>query len=131
VAVKRVGDLSYRVTFGADGDPRALAITYSTVLGPVPVAVWRDDVQPELEKEGGFQRIGEIRATTYQGHKAADMEWFTDAGGEKTRTFGRGFLLGGGRGYSLRWTTPAADWADSADRQALDTFLRTFRVPSG
>ncbi|MGW2516743.1 serine/threonine-protein kinase [Streptomyces sp. NPDC001617] len=127
---KRVGDLSYRVTFGADGDPRTLAVTYSTVLGPDPVAVWRDDVQPELEREGGFQRIGEIKATTYQGHKAADMEWFTVADGKKTRTFGRGFLLGGGHGFSLRWTTPAADWEDSANRQALDTFLRTFRVPS-
>ncbi|MET7476084.1 protein kinase [Streptomyces sp. NPDC005648] len=128
---RRVGDLSTRVTFGADGDPRTLAITYSTILGPDPVAVWRDDVQPELEREGGFQRIGDIRATTYQGHKAADMEWFTVADGEKTRTFGRGFLLGGGRGFSLRWTTPAADWEDSANRQALDTFLGTFRVLSG
>ncbi|MFF4804960.1 serine/threonine protein kinase [Streptomyces sp. NPDC001351] len=131
VHTSRVGDLSTRVTFGADGDPRTLAITYSTVVGPDPVAVWRDDVEPQLEKDGGFQRIGEIKATTYQGHKAADMEWLSDADGTRVRTFGRGFLLGGGRGFSLRWTTPAADWNDAANRQALDTFLRTFRVTSG
>ncbi|MCL6670281.1 protein kinase domain-containing protein [Streptomyces panaciradicis] len=127
---KRVGDLSYRVTFGAKGDPRSLAVTYSTVLGPDPVAVWRDDVEPELQKEGGYQRIGAIEATTYQGHKAADMEWYSDAGGVRTRTFGRGFLLGGGRGFSLRWTTPADDFGATANQQALKTFLRTFRVTS-
>jgi serine/threonine protein kinase len=130
VHTSRVGDLSYRVTFGADGDPRTLAVTYSTVVGPDPVAVWRDDVEPVLEKEDGFQRIGDIKATTYQGHKAADMEWLSEADGTRVRTFGRGFLLGGGRGFSLRWTTPAADWNDSANRQALDTVLRTFRVSS-
>lgn len=131
VATSRAGDLSTRVTFGADGDPRTLAVTYSTVVGPDPVAVWRDDVEPRLEKDDGFQRIGEIKATTYQGHKAADMEWLSEADGTRVRTFGRGFLLGGGRGFSLRWTTPAADWDNSANAQALDTFLRTFRVTSG
>ncbi|MFG2788012.1 protein kinase [Streptomyces sp. NPDC048419] len=131
VETQRAGDKSYRVTFGADGDPRALAVTYSTVVGPDPVAVWRDDVQPALAKEDGFRRIGTIRATTYQGHKAADMQWLTEADGTKVRTFGRGFLLGDGRGFSLRWTTPAADWNDSPNQQALQTFLRTFRTPSG
>lgn len=131
VDTRRAGDKSYRVTFGADGDARALAVTYSTVVGPDPVAVWRDDVQPVLEKEDGFRRIGAIRATTYQGHKAADMQWLAQAGGTRVRTFGRGFLLGGGRGFSLRWTTPAADWDAAANRQALQTFLRTFRAPSG
>ena len=123
----RVEDLSYRVFFGAKGDPRSLAITYSKVVGPDPVAVWRDDVEPELQKEAGYQRIGQIKATTYQGHKAADMEWLSEVDGTQVHTFGRGFLLGGGRGFSLRWTTPAADWEDSANQQALDTFLRTFR----
>jgi len=131
VDTTRVADLSYRVTFGAQGDPRTLAVTYSTVAGPDPVAVWRDDVEPELAKEDGFQRIGDIKATTYQGHRAADMEWLSDADGPQVRTFGRGYLLGGGRSFSLRWTTPATDWNDSANRQALDTFLRTFRASSG
>ncbi|MGI5451925.1 serine/threonine protein kinase [Streptomyces sp. CA-249302] len=126
----KVGDLSTRVTFGADGDPRTLAVTYSTVLGPDPVAIWRDDVEPGLEQDAGFKQIGEIKATTYQGRKAADMEWLSEDDGTQVRTFGRGFLLGGGRGFSLRWTTPAADWNDSANRQALETVLRTFRVES-
>jgi serine/threonine protein kinase len=130
VDTSRTGDLSYRVTFGADDDPRALAITYSTVVGPDPVAVWRDDVEPGLRKEDGFRRIGEIEATTYQGRKAADMQWLTDVDGTRVRTFGRGFLLGGSRGFSLRWTTPADDWNDAPNRQALQTFLRTFRTSS-
>lgn len=130
VDTSRAGDRSYRVTFGADDDPRALAVTYSTVVGPDPVAVWRDDVEPTLRTDDGFQRIGDIRATTYQGHKAADMQWLTDVDGNRVRTFGRGVLLGGGRGFSLRWTTPDADWNDSVNRQALQTFLRTFRPPS-
>ncbi|WP_030613609.1 serine/threonine protein kinase [Streptomyces fulvoviolaceus] len=126
----RQSDLAYRVTFGATGDPRTLAVTYSERVGADPVAVWRDDVEPGLKEEGAYERIGEIRATTYQGREAADMQWLSEVDGTQVRTFGRGFLIGEGRGYSLRWTTPAADWNDSANREALDTFLTTFRLPS-
>jgi serine/threonine protein kinase len=128
----RVADLAYRVILGKEGDPRTLAVTYSERVGPDPVAVWRDDVEPDLKQAGGdYQRIGEIRATTYQGLKAADMEWLADdSRGTRVRTFGRGFLIGESRSFSLRWTTPAADWNDSANREALDTVLRTFRQPS-
>ncbi|MGW3952038.1 serine/threonine-protein kinase [Streptomyces sp. NPDC004752] len=126
----RGGDLSYRVTYGPGGsDPRTLSVTYSERLGPDPVAVWRDDVQPGLERLGGFRRIGTIRATTYQGYEAADMEWLSGTGSERLRTFGRGFLIGGHRGYSLRFTTADGAWDSADSRSALDTFLRTFRVP--
>ncbi|WP_345586202.1 protein kinase domain-containing protein [Streptomyces prasinosporus] len=127
----RAADLAYRVTFGADGDPRTLAVTYSERVGSDAVAVWRDDVEPRLERSGGYERIGPIRATTYRGREAADMEWYAGAGDGRVRTFGRGFLLGGGRGFSLRWTTPAADWEEPASREALRTFLRTFRPGPG
>ncbi|MEU4873216.1 serine/threonine-protein kinase [Streptomyces sp. NPDC021608] len=126
----RGADHAYRVTFGASGDPRTLAVTYSENAGPDPVAVWRDDVEPNLRKADGFRRIGAIRATTYLGYKAADMEWVQNAADGPERTFGRGFLLGGHRSFSLRWTTPAEDFGAKADRQALDTFLRTFRPGS-
>lgn len=127
---ERQGDLAYRVTYGAAGDARTLAVTYSARVGPDPVAVWRDDVQPGLEKEDGFRRIGDIRATTYQGYKAADMQWLSDYDGSRIRTFGRGFLLGGHRGFSLRWTAPAADWDGSTNQRALETALRSFRPAS-
>ncbi|MFE6200822.1 serine/threonine protein kinase [Streptomyces sp. NPDC057838] len=127
----RQGDLAYRVVLGADGDDRTLAVTYSARVGPDPVAVWRDDVEPYLERSGGYDRIGEIRATTYQGREAADMEWTADDGQTRTRTFGRGFLLGGGRSFSLRWTAPDAGWKDGANQQALRTALATFRPGSG
>ncbi|MFF7794844.1 serine/threonine protein kinase [Streptomyces sp. NPDC007991] len=126
----RQGDLRYRVTFGADGDHRTLAVTYSEQVGPDPVAVWRDDVEPNLERSGDYRRIGEIRATTYQGREAADMEWTADADGTRVHTFGRGFLLGGGRSFSLRWTTPDADWEAKANQEALRTILKTFRPGS-
>ncbi|MDR6978933.1 hypothetical protein J2X68_005667 [Streptomyces sp. 3330] len=126
----RGADRAYRVTFGASGDPRTLAVTYSENAGPDPVAVWREDVEPGLKDDDGFRRIGAIEATTYQGYKAADMEWLVDVDGARVRTFGRGFLLGGHRSFSLRWTTPATDWGRSADREALNTFLRTFRPGS-
>jgi hypothetical protein len=45
-------------------------------------------------------------------------------------TYGRGFLLGGGRSFSLRWTTPDADWGDAANQEALRTFFKTFRPGS-
>ncbi|MFD8724534.1 serine/threonine protein kinase [Streptomyces sp. NPDC059629] len=124
----RAGD-AYRVTFGPGGDDlRTLAITYSTQAGPDPVAVWRDDVEPQLEKLPGYQRVGEIEATSYQGYKGADMEWLSGTGADRVHTFGRGFLLGGGRSFSLRITTPAAAWDDAADKLAMKTFLATFRV---
>ncbi len=126
----RQGDLAYRVVFGADGDDRTLAVTYSARVGPDPVAVWRDDVEPHLRRSGDYERIGGIRATTYQGREAADMEWTADGGGTRVHTFGRGFLLGGGRSFSLRWTTPDADWKDEANQKALRTVLATFRPGS-
>ncbi len=123
----RVPGGAYRVVFGTSGDPRTLAVTYSERAGADPVAVWRDDVEPGLERWGGYRRIGEIRATTYRGREAADMEWLTRDDGTRIRTFGRGFLLGGGRSFSLRWTTPAGDWDDTANERALAAFLGTFQ----
>lgn len=125
----RAQDQAYRVTFGPGGDdPRTLAVTYSTQAGPDPVAVWRQDVEPQLERLDGYQRIGAITATTYQGYRAADMEWLSGTGADRLHTFGRGFLLGGGRSYSLRITAPATDWNDTADELATKTFLTTFRA---
>ncbi|KOV75752.1 hypothetical protein ADL01_17365 [Streptomyces sp. NRRL WC-3618] len=125
----RPGNSAYRILFGADGDPRTLTITFSQQLrSSDPVAVWRDDVEPALSQADiGFQRIGVIRAATYRGRSSADMEWLSDFEGTRIRTLGRGFLVGENTGYSLRWTTPAADWNDTANRQALDAFFRTFR----
>ncbi|AIR96564.1 serine/threonine protein kinase [Streptomyces glaucescens] len=127
----RVPGLAYRVVLGADGDERTLTVTYSERIGPDPVAVWRDDVEPGLKGADGYRRLGAIQATTYRGREAADMEWVTTSGGTPVRTFGRGFLIGGGRGYSLRWTAPADTFGAPAGRRALDTVLRTFRTPSG
>lgn len=107
--------------------PRTLAVTYSRRAGADPVVVWRDDVEPGLARSDGYRRIGEIRSTTYRGRAAADMEWLVRDDGTRLRTFGRGFLLGGGRSFSLRWTTPAGDWDDSANERALAAFLGTFR----
>ncbi|MEV5955723.1 serine/threonine-protein kinase [Streptomyces sp. NPDC051987] len=133
---KRLGTqrdaVAYRITFGPGGDdPRTLAVTYSTKAGPDPVAIWRDEVEPSLEKLDGYRRIGEITATTYQGHRAADMEWLSGTGAGRVHTFGRGFLLGGGRSFSLRITAPAAAWDDAADELARKTFLATFRGSAG
>lgn len=126
---KRAADLAYRVIFSAEDDPRKLAVTYSERVGPDPVAVWRDDVQPGLEERSGFRRIGEIEATTYQGYEGADMQWLSEKDGTRVRTFGRGFLIAEHRGYSLRWTTPESDWDDPGNREALEVILRTFQVP--
>ncbi|WP_093906097.1 serine/threonine-protein kinase [Streptomyces sp. cf386] len=126
----RASDLAYRVVLGSADDPRTLAVTYSERVGPDPVAVWRDDVEPGLKGSGvGYERLGDIEATTYQGYEAADIQWLADIDDTRVRTFGRGLLIGEHRGYSLRWTTPEADWDDAGNREALDVVLRTFRVP--
>ncbi|MEU0119246.1 serine/threonine-protein kinase, partial [Streptomyces bobili] len=104
----RSGDLAYRVTFGAEGDPRTLAVTYSERVGPDPVAVWRDDVEPGLRRADGFERIGEIEATTYQGYEAADMEWGGGGGGGAGRPGGGGGAPGGQPPVSPRRTAPPA-----------------------
>ncbi|MFJ7339377.1 serine/threonine protein kinase [Streptomyces sp. NPDC101110] len=123
-------EAAYRVVFGAEGDDRTLAVTYSEQAGPDPVAVWRDDVEPNLKQADDYDRIGAIRATTYQGRRSADMEWTADVDGTRLHTYGRGVLLGGGRSFSLRWTTPDADWESAANQQALRTFFKTFRPDS-
>ncbi len=122
---------SYRITFGTGGSSPTLAVTYSEHAGPDPVAIWQDDVEPHLERLPGYQDVADAHATTYRGHKAADLEWLSGTGSARVHTFGRGFLLGGGRSFSLRFTTPAATWDDAANRLALKTFLATFREPRG
>ncbi|WP_317441608.1 serine/threonine-protein kinase [Streptomyces collinus] len=127
----RASGLVYRVTFGTrDGSP-ALAVTHSDRVGPDPAAVWRDDVEPQLKRLPGYQRVAGAVPTTYQGHRAADLEWLSGTGNARAHTFGRGFLLGGGQGFSLRFTTPAATWDGAANRLALRTFLGTFRPAGG
>ncbi|MFG2886217.1 serine/threonine protein kinase [Streptomyces sp. NPDC048297] len=106
-------------------------MTYSEGLGADPVAVWRDDVEPGLERLGGYHRVGAVRPATYRGHRAADLEWLSGTGAARVHTFGRGFLLDGGHGFSLRFTTRAADWDDAASQLTLKTFLETFREPKG
>ncbi|MEU7969289.1 protein kinase [Streptomyces sp. NPDC049097] len=121
---------TYRVTFGASGDPRTLTVTSGVRLAPDPVAVWQS-LEPSLKGTyAGYARLGDIRPVIYQGHKGADMEWLSTVDGVRVHTFGRGFLVGDGRGFSLRWTTPAADAGQAVDQQALKVFLRTFR-PTG
>ncbi|MFE2101068.1 serine/threonine protein kinase [Streptomyces sp. NPDC059468] len=124
-------DHAYRITFGTDADSPTLAVTYSEQAGPDPVAVWRDEVEPELARLPGYQRVGSIRATTYQGRRAADLEWLSGSGDARVHTFGRGFLLGGGRSFSLRFTTADKNWDDAGNRLALRTFLQTFRETGG
>ncbi|MER6566000.1 protein kinase [Streptomyces sp. NPDC001093] len=128
LATSRVSD-AYRVVFGRDGASPTLAVTHSEHVGPDPVAVWQEDVEPGLQRLPGYHRVGTVRATTYQGDRAADLEWLAGTGDERVHTFGRGFLTGGGDAFSLRFTTPAATWDDAANRLALRTFLQTFRVP--
>ncbi|WP_097256555.1 serine/threonine-protein kinase [Streptomyces sp. Ag109_G2-15] len=131
LSTDRGADHAYRIIFGTDADSPTLAVTYSEQAGPDPVAVWRDDVEPVLERLPGYHRVGTIRATTYQGHRAADLEWLSGSGTARVHTFGRGFLLGGGRSFSLRFTTPADSWDDATSRLALKTFLQTFRETKG
>jgi len=129
LATSRAPEHAYRVTFGTGHASPTLAVTYSERVGPDPVAVWRDEVEPALARLPGYHRIGTVRALTYRTHRAADLEWVAGSGAARTHTLGRGFLLGGGRGFSLRYTTPAADWGDAAGTIALKTFLGTFREP--
>ncbi|WP_322741000.1 serine/threonine-protein kinase [Streptomyces hygroscopicus] len=130
VRTEKAAEGTYRVTFGASGDPRSLTVTYSVHLGTDPVAVWQA-LEPSLRQTyTGYQRVGDIRAVTYQGYPGADMVWLSTVDGVRVRTFGRGFLVGDDRGCSLRWTTPAADAQSTANKQALDVFLGTFRPPS-
>jgi serine/threonine protein kinase len=130
VRTESSADGSYRVTLGANGDPRTLVVTHSTQLTSDPVAVWRE-VDASLRGDSiAYERLGDIRTVTYQGYRGADMEWLSTTGGVRERTFGRGFLIGDHEGFSLRWTTPAADWDTTANRAAQATFLRTFKGTS-
>jgi hypothetical protein len=96
-------------------------------LGPDPVAIW-EALEPSLKDTyTGYTRVGDIRPVTYQGRMGADMEWLSTVDGVRVHTFGRGFLTGDDRGYSLRWTTPVTDAGSAENQRALDVFLRSFR----
>jgi serine/threonine protein kinase len=127
VRTEKGAEGTYRVTFGASGDPRTLAVTSSVPSSTDPAAIWQG-LEPSLDSTyANYSRVGDIRAVTYQGYKGADMEWLSTVNGVRVRTFGRGFLIGDDRGFSLRWTTPATDAGNTANQQALKVFLRTFR----
>lgn len=121
---------TYRVTFGASGDPRTLAVTSSVTSSTDPVAIWQSQESSLKSAYANYARVGDIRPVTYQGHRGADMEWLSTVDGVRLSTFGRGFLTGGDRGFSLRWTRPAAQAGSAADQRALREFLRTFS-PTG
>lgn len=124
-------DGSYRVAFGASGDPRTLVVTHSLRLDPDPAANWAA-LEPGLRRSyAGYRRLGAIWAVTYRGLPGADMQWLATDGTARTRTFGRGVLLDGHSGYSLRWTTPRTAYDKAGNRRALDRILRTFRFPDG
>ncbi|MET8953688.1 serine/threonine protein kinase [Streptomyces sp. NPDC004393] len=127
----RAAQDTYRVTFGASKDPRTLTVTAGVNLGDDPVAVWQNLETSLKSTDEDFARVGTVRAVTYQGYPGADMVWLSTVDGVRLRTYGRGFLTGGGRGFSLRWTTPAADADSKADQQTLDAILRSFRTTSG
>ncbi|MFD0392538.1 hypothetical protein ACFQ3Z_06120 [Streptomyces nogalater] len=76
----RVGGLAYRVISGRSGGTPTLAVTYSERVGPDPVAVRREDVEPEPARLPGYRRIGAVRATAYLGRRAAALEWLAGPG---------------------------------------------------
>jgi hypothetical protein len=121
----------FHIKFAAEGDDRNLIVTFGKGPEQDPVEGWKRLV-PTIEKlYPGFQRIDGIRRVDYRGWKAADMEWSTAVGKDRLRTLGRGFLVGGGRGFSIRWTTPAHDWNASENKQALRIFLSSFEQTGG
>lgn len=116
----------FHIKFAAKGDDRNLVVTFGKGPEEDPVDGWRRLI-PTIEKlYPGFQRIDDIRRVDYRDWEAADMEWSTAVGQDRLRTFGRGFLVGGGRGFSIRWTTPAHDWNAKENKQALGVFLSSF-----
>lgn len=121
----------FHIKFAAEGDDRNLVVTFGKGPEQDPVDGWKRLI-PTIEKlYPGFQRIDDIRRVDYRGWKAADMEWTTAVGKDHLRTFGRGFLVGGGRGFSIRWTTPADDWKAKENKQALAIFLSSFEQTGG
>ncbi len=96
--------------------------------GEDPVAVWRDDVEPGLRRsDGEYRRIGAVRATTYRGREAADMEWVVRDGGERRRTFGRASSWAADAASRCAGRRRADDWAETANQKALAAVLATFR----
>lgn len=121
----------YHLKFAADGDARSLVVTFGKGPESDPVDGWQRLV-PSLQKlSPGFQRVDDIRRVDYRGWKAADIEWSSAVGSDQFRTFGRGFLVGGGRGFTIRWTTPADVWNSAENKRALDIFLTSFEETAG
>jgi eukaryotic-like serine/threonine-protein kinase len=95
--------------------------------GPSAVGAWEDYEPAFAADHAGYERIGEIEPTTYQGFEAATWEFTFEEGGTTIHAVDLGFIVGDDYGFALYMSAPEESWDDLQDE--FETFQATFRPP--
>ncbi|MFG1883063.1 protein kinase [Micromonospora sp. NPDC049102] len=92
-------------------------------LRPIPGDLPADLRTREAAERERYADYRQVRLTALRLQvRAAEWEWtYTDEDGTPMRAVSRAFVAQNGHGYSIRWTTPAAEWSASTDLYALIT----------
>lgn len=92
-------------------------------LRPIPGDLPGDLRTREAAERERYADYRQVRLTALRLQvRAAEWEWtYTDEDGTPMRAVSRAFVAQNGHGYSIRWTTPAAEWSASTDLYALIT----------
>jgi eukaryotic-like serine/threonine-protein kinase len=105
------------------GRTRLLLIDQTRHPKPDPVQDWLNN---EAARRSGYAAYHRIRivAVDYW-DKAADWEFTYLLNGTRTHVLNRGFITAPDQAYSIYWSTPDSQWADS--QQQLNTVLAGFQ----
>ncbi|MCI3932520.1 serine/threonine-protein kinase [Streptomyces sp. AN091965] len=104
-------------------DDQRLLVGWTTTPKDNPVADWKN--QESGMRRAAYKRI-RIEKVDFRGWLTADWEFTYVDGGTKYRSVDRGFVVNGGLGYGLMYTSKADRWDDDQRRDTWRTFTRTF-----
>ncbi len=125
---KYVGDDGYGVGSRYKGPGAAnLLVDWTHTPGKSALGAWQK--QADAARSGGMKDYHQFKLATveYRGYDAADWEYRRLDQGKPVHVLNRGMVTDSSHGYALMYTTPAGDWNNAFNRQALTTFFESFK----
>ena len=115
------------VDFRDPGSSTYVRVDWKSPPGPSAVEAW-EQFEPSFASEhAGYQRIGDIEATTFQGYEAATWEFTFEDGGATIHALDLGFIVGNDYGFALYFSALDEEWDEFQDE--FQTFQDSFEAP--